>query len=70
MTKHNPPKCPKCNAPGVTIAYGYRGPELWEAERRGENFIGGCIHWPGQPEFHVGGFVGWPGWMPTPAGVE
>jgi hypothetical protein len=26
-----------------TVAYGYPGPEMWQAERRGEITIGGCL---------------------------
>ena len=35
--------CPICGAPAVEIAYGYPGPELFDAAGRGEVVLGGCI---------------------------
>ena len=35
--------CPICGAPAVEIAYGYPGPELFDAADRGEVVLGGCI---------------------------
>jgi len=38
-----PPRCPRCGAPGIPILYGMPGPELIEASERGDAAIGGCV---------------------------
>ena len=35
-------RCPGCRRPVVPIAYGYPGPEMFEAAERGEIILGGC----------------------------
>lgn len=42
--------CSGCGQPLVPIAYGYPGPEMWEAAERGEIVLGGCMISPGQPK--------------------
>lgn len=48
-----PATCPNCGQPlkRVPILYGYPMPEAWEAERRGELVIGGCIVDDDEPEY-------------------
>lgn len=41
--------CPDCGGKVLPIAYGYPGPEMWEAEQRGEIVLGGCTVDPGLP---------------------
>jgi len=45
-------KCPKCRGmTGVRIIYGYPGPELCEASKRGEVELGGCCLTGDDPDF-------------------
>lgn len=45
--------CPKCGQlTGVRIAYGYPGPDLSEAAKRGEIELGGCCVTDDGPNFH------------------
>jgi len=37
---------------GLRIIYGYPGPELCEAEKRGEVELGGCCVGDNDPNFH------------------
>ena len=41
--------CLACQAPVVTIAYGFPGPEMFEAAERGEIVLGGCTIDTGNP---------------------
>ena len=43
------PSCEICGGSTVPIAYGYPGPEMWEAAERGEIELGGCMVFDGQP---------------------
>ena len=44
--------CPRCGSPdAICIAYGFSGPELWEAAERGEIRLGGCMTGPESPDF-------------------
>lgn len=45
--------CPHCGAPLklVPILYGFPTQEAFEAARRRELQLGGCMVWPEQPEF-------------------
>ena len=47
-------KCPKCLKKDqvVKIIYGYPGPELGEAERRGKIMLGGCVIEEDHPEYY------------------
>ena len=46
------PPCAACGSIGaVPIAYGYPNVELFEAERRGEVILGGCLVGPESPEY-------------------
>ena len=46
------PPCPACGATdALRIVYGYPGSELWEAERRGEIVLGGCLVGAESPEY-------------------
>ena len=45
-------KCPKCNGDLIEIVYGMPGPELFEAEERGEVILGGCCVFEDGPEYH------------------
>jgi len=46
-------KCPKCGQmAGVRIIYGYPGPDLSEAAKRGEIELGGCCVTESNPKFH------------------
>ena len=42
-------RCRRCGGQTTRIAYGYPGPEMWEAAERGEVVLGGCVIAPGQP---------------------
>lgn len=46
-------RCPQCGGRGaVPIVYGFPGPMLFEAERRGEADLGGCVIMPTSPDHH------------------
>ncbi len=46
-------KCPKCGqTTGVRIIFGYPGPDLCEAAKRGEIELGGCCVTDNDPNFH------------------
>ena len=36
-------RCALCGGPVVRIAYGFPGPEMWDAAERGEIVLGGCL---------------------------
>lgn len=43
-------RCPTCGLRGgVRLAYGFPGPEMFEAAERGEIVLGGCVVGAGQP---------------------
>ena len=42
-------RCLACQAPVVPIAYGFPGPEMFEAAERGEIVLGGCTIEAGNP---------------------
>ena len=42
-------RCLACQAPVVPIAYGFPGPEMFEAAERGEIVLGGCTIDTGNP---------------------
>jgi hypothetical protein len=46
-------RCPECRKPLklVPILYGYPAPEAFEAERRGELVIAGCMVGEGDPKW-------------------
>ena len=44
-----PPTCPRCGGPLRPIAYGFPGPEMFEAAERGEIVLGGCVVFDDQP---------------------
>ncbi len=51
MTRR-PRRCPSCGERRlVPIAYGYPGPQMWEAVDRGEIVLGGCIIEPDNPQW-------------------
>lgn len=41
--RHMPAKCPHCGRKVLPILYGSPGPEMMEAEERGEIILGGCL---------------------------
>jgi hypothetical protein len=41
--------CPRCGGSIVPVAYGFPGPDMWEAAERGEIVLGGCMVRIGQP---------------------
>lgn len=46
------PPCPACGSrDAVPIAYGYPSHEMFEAERRGELVLGGCLIGPESPAY-------------------
>jgi len=46
-------KCQKCGQEaGVRIIYGYPGPDLCKASKRGEVELGGCCVGDNDPSFH------------------
>ena len=46
-------KCPRCGSEDVLpIVYGYPSRELFEESLAGRVKLGGCVVWPGVPEFH------------------
>ena len=57
------PPCPACSSrDAVAIAYGYPSPEMWDAERRGDIVLGGCLVGPESPEYECrgcGAFLPW-----------
>jgi hypothetical protein len=46
--------CPFCGGVGIPIEYGLPDVELWEAEKRGEAVIGGCVVEPDNPDYQCG----------------
>lgn len=45
------PSCPQCGSTMTPIVYGYPGPDMFEAEERGEVVIGGCVVFDGRPSW-------------------
>ena len=45
-------KCPKCHKELTEIIYGLPGNALFEAERRGEVLLGGCVLYEGRPQWY------------------
>jgi hypothetical protein len=42
-------RCSECGKPVVPVAYGFPGPEMFEAAERGEIVLGGCTLTPDNP---------------------
>lgn len=44
-----PRACERCGGELLPIAYGFPGPEMFEAAERGELVLGGCMRYDEQP---------------------
>ncbi|HEY6559929.1 MAG TPA: hypothetical protein VI072_21745 [Polyangiaceae bacterium] len=45
--------CPSCGSPDVVrVIHGMPDEEAEAAARRGEVVLGGCLVWPGKPDWH------------------